>query len=180
MFPTASSIIPAATAATPSTSSTSSLRSPLSSPKLNDPNKELQLKSLNKLVGSCLKSLKYIEQLVSKGKYEILATAVTHLIESLLDVYNLVKTFKLNLNTTNTKTHHHHRHRDMFHTVNVALAKLVKWCDDEQKYNDIQTANELNRKLMESLLKLVESLKEYYFSNNGKNWCFLKMRQISL
>ena len=60
----------------------------------------------------------------------------------------------------------------MFHTVNVALAKLVKWCD-EQKYNEIETANELNRKLMECLLKLVESLKEYYFSNNGKNWCFL-------
>ncbi len=164
MFPTASSIISAA-AATTSTSSLSSQHnqhSSTSNPKLNDTNKELQLKSLNKLVGSCLKSLKYIEQLVSKGKYEILATAATHLIESLLDVYNLVKTFKLNLNT---KTNHHHRHRDMFHTVNVALAKLVKWCD-EQKYGDIETANELNKKLTECLLKLVESLKDYYFSND--------------
>jgi hypothetical protein len=151
-------------------------------------NKEQQLKSLNKLVSSCLKSLKYMEQLVSKRKHDIYATAVTHLIESLFDVYNLVKTFKFakcaeSLGGLSGNLFLVKSHRDIFHDINVSLAQLVKWCDGEYYFGGEnesgydgngngkveKKANELNTNLTMCLLELVHSLKKYYFLSESES-----------
>jgi hypothetical protein len=85
-----------------------------------------------------LKSVKYLEQIIKKKKYEILSSIMTTLIESQLDLYNQIRTLD-DQNSNKNKNENNQQKLNIISymnnvqnlkmNLNESLAALVKWSD---------------------------------------------------
>lgn len=114
--------------------------------------------NLNKLLNKYFKTIKYLEQIINKKKYEIIASSTTATLESVLDIYNLIITFNLSSD-------------DLFkqcrNKINKSLASLIKWSDSilltlDCNANDLSietTASKLIKHLNKSIKNLIKYLR---------------------
>lgn len=130
-----------------------------------------QLALLTKFVDNLLKSLKYLEVIVSKQKLEIVASNTTAVLESVLDVYNQLKTSPLVDDLVVFRDLEAYKAR-----VNLSLANLIKWSDevflaeasgdDKAKETLCATSTQLIAHLTQSINSLVNFCTEVYESTN--------------
>ncbi|RNA20609.1 rap guanine nucleotide exchange factor 1-like isoform X5 [Brachionus plicatilis] len=73
---------------------------------------------LTKSVDSLLKSIKYLEQILLKKKYELISSISTAILECVLEIYNLIKLMENNGESTRLKLQ-----------LNTSLANFIKWSD---------------------------------------------------
>lgn len=128
-----------------------------------------QLHDLNKCVDKFSKAIKYLEQIILKKKYEIIASSITAILETVLDIYNVIQAFdtsivtnkstlriksstNLNINSSSFKTY---RTR-----INGSLANMIKWSDSILFLNSTANSSELfnETKLHESAKRLINQL----------------------
>ena len=127
-----------------------------------------QLYELNKCVDKFSKAIKYLEQIILKKKYEIIASSITAILETVLDMYNVIQAFdtsiitrnnlKIKTNTnliTNSSSFRAYRTR-----INGSLANLIKWSDSILFLNSTATNSELfnETQLHESAKRLISQL----------------------
>lgn len=65
----------------------------------------------------------YKKMIISKGKYEIISSNATQVLESVLDVYNQLRSSSWHIDAKELYTHKSR--------VNLRLANLIKWSDAE-------------------------------------------------
>ena len=98
-----------------------------------------QLEVLNKFVDKFLKAINYLEQIILKNKYEIIASSITAILEAVLDIYNVIQSFggssmiTTENNTVKTSNNNLITSSSSFKAyrskINVSLANLIKWSD---------------------------------------------------
>ena len=148
--------------------------------------------SVGKFVDKFLKSLKYLEQIIVKKKYEIIASAITAILEAVLDIYTVIQSFDL-ANTATNKFNMRYSHLIMSSSsfkscrtrTNTSLANLIKWSDailflnapnnacnassssSSELFNEthlIESAQALMSQLNKSIRQLVKYLKKFFHS----------------
>ena len=92
--------------------------SSLSKEAAADPDQQTVAK-LTRHIAALVKSLRYLEQIVRKEKYEILGSVVTAIFESVLDLYNQIRSSSSPTYSSGV----------LKVSVNEALAALVEWSD---------------------------------------------------
>ncbi len=143
-----------------------------------------QLQSLKKYVEKFLKAIKYLEQIILKKKYEIIASSITAILETVLDIYNAIQSFDTPVAKIATRT----RHASLMTNsktfklcrvrVNKSLANLIKWSDSILFLNSAtadtnelfsekslyDSARALISELNRSIKHLVKYLKKFFVS----------------
>lgn len=128
-----------------------------------------QLHELNKCVDKFAKAIKYLEQIILKKKYEIIASSITAILETVLDIYNVIQAFDTSIVTdkstlriksstnliTNSSSFKTYRTR-----INGSLANMIKWSDSILFLNSTANSSELfnETKLHESAKRLINQL----------------------
>ena len=144
--------------------------------------------SVGKFVDKFHKSLKYLEQIIVKKKYEIIASAITAILEAVLDIYTVIQSFDL-ANTATNKFNARYSHlitssssfKSCRTRTNTSLANLIKWSDailflnvpnnacntSSELFNEthlIESAQALMSQLNKSVRQLVKYLKKFFHS----------------
>lgn len=95
-----------------------------------------QLQNLNIYVEKFSKAIKYLEQVILKKKYEIIASSITAILETILDIYNVIQSFDASIISRNTlkfKSTNLIMTSSSFEScrskINRSLASLIKWSD---------------------------------------------------
>ncbi len=125
-----------------------------------------QLHSLNKYVEKFSKAIKYLDQIILKKKYEIIASSITAILEAVLDIYNVIQSFEMHVGanhktrqasfiTSSKKFNLNRMH------INKSLANLIKWSDSILFLNSVAAdTNELlsEKSLYDSARSLISEL----------------------
>lgn len=144
-----------------------------------------QLQDLDKFVEKFLKSIKYLEQIILKKKYEIIASSITAILETVLDIYNVIQSFDSPIianNAFKVKNTDLITYSSAFKNyrlrINKSLANLIKWSDsilflNSTKIGSNELFNEthlhdstkmLINHLNKSIKLLVKYLKKFFCS----------------
>lgn len=106
----------------------------------NDSNDSKENK-ISKLIDGLFKSLKYLQVVISKSKYEIIPWSCSAVLDSLVDVYNQLKvksdSSMLNFIKTN---------------INLCVARLIEWSDEVLIFNQTSKWDDLKSFLNKSKL----------------------------
>ena len=137
-----------------------------------------QLNNLNKYVENFLKSIKYLEQIIKKKKFEIVSNSATAILESILDVYNLIQSFDPHnsilskKDDTNSKSSSVSKTEFNYHKsrINLCLANLIKWSDgilysfnfNTSDFVNNCSGNELDKSLTNELIKSINEFVEFF------------------
>ena len=137
-----------------------------------------QLSNLNKYVENFLKSIKYLEQIIKKKKFEIVSNSATAILESILDVYNLIQSFDphnailskrddASSKSTSVSKAEFNYHKSR---INLCLANLIKWSDgilysfnfNTSDFVNSWSGNELDKSLTSDLIKSINEFVEFF------------------
>lgn len=114
---------------------------------------------LTKSVDSLLKSVKYLEQILLKKKYEIISSISTAILECILEIYNLIKLIENTSESTRLKLQ-----------LNTDLANFIKWSDSvlcflgQKEFETKSEFEQLTKKsgsLTQNLLTSVQNLVDF-------------------
>lgn len=157
-------------------------------PAVNDDSVSNNEKLVAVHVDNLLRSVKYLEQIVLKNKYEIVGSTVTAILESVVDLYNQIRSFgAASTSLSQTNAYYNSQlveYSGQLHAfksnINQTLADLVKWSDQMFLYAVDKTnqtvidarvqensSNQLN-KILVTFLKSINDLVDFYKSQSDE------------
>ncbi|CAF0874957.1 unnamed protein product [Brachionus calyciflorus] len=132
---------------------------------------------LTKSIDSLNKSIKYLDNVVLKKKYEIISSISTAILECILEIYNLIKLIENSKESTRLKLE-----------LNTSLANFIKWSDSILCFTSVKDYEnkadflELIKKsglLSQHLLTSVQNLINYVQKKSDLNIQNVKTRSLS-